>query len=97
MSVQIVVSLSNIDSIFVLVVSMLSTLFRIGTNIVSESTRCSEVVQRSKLKYFLLCSGDLEITVEFITEIDKLVQLIESPIFACKFSSVKKKKILPEK
>ncbi|XP_038211382.1 protein VAC14 homolog [Zerene cesonia] len=26
--------------------------------------------------------GDLEITVEFLTEIDKLVQLIESPIFA---------------
>ncbi|XP_012546864.1 protein VAC14 homolog isoform X2 [Bombyx mori] len=26
--------------------------------------------------------GDLEITVEFLTEVDKLVQLIESPIFA---------------
>ncbi|CAH0713043.1 unnamed protein product, partial [Brenthis ino] len=26
--------------------------------------------------------GDLEITVEFLTEIDKLVQLIESPVFA---------------
>ncbi|XP_037026812.1 protein VAC14 homolog [Bradysia coprophila] len=34
---------------------------------------CSELV---------LIFGDLEITVEFITEIDKLVQLIESPIFA---------------
>lgn len=29
-------------------------------------------------------SGDLEITVDFLKEIDKLVQLIESPIFACK-------------
>lgn len=36
---------------------------------------CSELV---------LIFGDLEITVEFITEIDRLVQLIESPIFACK-------------
>lgn len=27
-------------------------------------------------------SGDLEITVEFLTEVDKLVQLIESPVFA---------------
>ncbi|XP_026320504.1 protein VAC14 homolog isoform X2 [Hyposmocoma kahamanoa] len=27
--------------------------------------------------------GDLEITVDFLTEVDKLVQLIESPIFAC--------------
>lgn len=37
-------------------------------------------------KYFFLniiFSGDLEITVEFLTEIDKLVQLIESPVFAC--------------
>lgn len=30
------------------------------------------------IKFF----GDLEITVDFLTEIDKLVQLIESPIFA---------------
>ena len=30
-------------------------------------------------------SGDLEVTVEFLMEIDKLVQLIESPIFTCKF------------
>lgn len=29
--------------------------------------------------------GNLEITVDFLVEIDKLVQLIESPIFACKF------------
>jgi Vacuolar protein 14 C-terminal Fig4p binding len=28
-------------------------------------------------------SGSLEVTVEFLIEIDKLVQLIESPIFTC--------------
>ena len=32
-------------------------------------------------------SGDLEVTVEFLTEIDKLVQLIESPIFTCKYQN----------
>lgn len=30
----------------------------------------------------LLCSADVEITLELLTEFDKLVQLIESPIFA---------------
>ena len=33
---------------------------------------------------FIRFSGDLEVTVNFLTEIDQLVQLIESPIFACK-------------
>lgn len=28
-------------------------------------------------------SGDLEVTVDFLTEVDKLVQLIECPIFTC--------------
>lgn len=32
-----------------------------------------------------LLSGSLELTVDFLKEIDKLVQLIESPIFACKY------------
>lgn len=36
----------------------------------------------------------MEITVEFLTEIDKLVQLIESPIFACKYIKHINKKIL---
>ncbi|RVE52957.1 hypothetical protein evm_002434 [Chilo suppressalis] len=31
--------------------------------------------------------GDLEITVDFLTEVDKLVQLIESPIFAWRLSA----------
>ena len=35
-----------------------------------------------------LTSADLEVTVDFLKEIDKLVQLIESPIFACQFVSV---------
>ena len=29
-------------------------------------------------------SGQLEVNVEFLIQIDKLVQLIESPIFTCK-------------
>lgn len=32
------------------------------------------------------CSGEIEITVEFLIEMDKLVQLIESPIFACELN-----------
>lgn len=38
--------------------------------------------------YFSINSGNLEITVDYLVEIDKLVQLIESPIFACKFLQV---------
>jgi len=30
-------------------------------------------------------SGDLEVNVDFLVQIDKLVQLIESPIFTCKY------------
>jgi Vacuolar protein 14 C-terminal Fig4p binding len=28
-------------------------------------------------------SGDLEITVQFLIQVDKLVQLLESPVFTC--------------
>jgi Vacuolar protein 14 C-terminal Fig4p binding len=31
-------------------------------------------------------SADLEITVSFLVQIDKLVQLIESPVFTCKYA-----------
>lgn len=31
-----------------------------------------------------LSSAEIEVTVDFLIEIDKLVQLIESPIFTCK-------------
>lgn len=34
------------------------------------------------------CSGNLEITVDYLVEIDKLVQLIESPIFACELTKI---------
>jgi vacuole morphology and inheritance protein 14 len=30
----------------------------------------------------------MEITENFLIEVDKLIQLIESPIFACKFSEI---------
>ena len=33
---------------------------------------------------FFLLSADLEITVPMLVQIDKLVQLIESPVFTCK-------------
>jgi hypothetical protein len=32
-----------------------------------------------------MLSANLEVTVDFLTEIDKLVQLLESPIFTCKY------------
>jgi hypothetical protein len=35
--------------------------------------------------FFYFNSGNLEVTVDFLTEIDQWVQLIESPIFACKY------------
>ena len=36
------------------------------------------------LEYSLtFSSGDLEVHVDFLVQIDKLVQLIESPIFTC--------------
>ena len=40
-------------------------------------------MNHSDLNYYI--SGDLEVTVEFLTEIDKLVQLLESPIFICEY------------
>jgi hypothetical protein len=30
-------------------------------------------------------SGDLEITVQFLIQVDKLVQILESPVFTCMF------------
>lgn len=43
-------------------------------------------INRYTIDIFLniLNSGELEITVDFLSEIDKLIQLIESPIFSCK-------------
>jgi hypothetical protein len=31
----------------------------------------------------LMNSGDLEITVQFLIQVDKLVQILESPVFTC--------------
>ena len=49
-------------------------------------------VFRLTLKSFLRIQGDLvrvisdqEVTLEMLTELDRLVQLIESPIFTCKY------------
>lgn len=33
-----------------------------------------------------LFSSDIEITVDFLTEVDKLIQLLESPIFTCTYA-----------
>lgn len=33
-------------------------------------------------------SAEIEVTVDFLIEIDKLVQLIESPIFTCNIIEV---------
>jgi len=35
-----------------------------------------------------LHSADIEVTVSFLIEIDKLVQLLESPIFMCMFDFI---------
>jgi hypothetical protein len=37
-----------------------------------------------KIKILFHFSSDIEITVDFLTEVDKLIQLLESPIFTCK-------------
>jgi hypothetical protein len=36
--------------------------------------------------FLIECSADLEITVPMLVQIDKLVQLIESPVFTCETS-----------
>lgn len=42
---------------------------------------------KTKTPWHKRISGDLEVTVDFLMEVDKLVQLIESPIFTCESSS----------
>lgn len=37
------------------------------------------------IAYTNLTSADLEMTVNMLIQIDKLVQLLESPVFTCKF------------
>ena len=45
----------------------------------------SVLLSMSSLTASHLNSGDLDVTVNFLTEIDRLVQMIESPIFTRKF------------
>lgn len=33
----------------------------------------------------IICSAELEMTVNMLIQIDKLVQLLESPVFTCRF------------
>lgn len=41
------------------------------------------LISHSKLINFNFGSADLEITVQLLVQVDKLVQLIESPVFTC--------------
>lgn len=41
------------------------------------------------VRELVILFGDLEITMEFLVELDKLVQIIESPIFACNRNNTK--------
>lgn len=90
MSVQIVGALPYIDAIALSPRAMLPTRIGTGRFVVSRfSTTCPKHAFISILIFIFVYqsnSGDLEVTVEFLVEMDKLVQLIESPIFACKFS-----------
>ena len=38
-----------------------------------------------KLTDYVYFSGNQDITLDFLVEIDKLIQLIESPVFACNY------------
>lgn len=86
--VQIMGTLSNIHAVAMPASAMLSTCLTIGHSVVSYSY--SSTIQaalsdiHNNYHSFPIFSGDLEVTVEFLVEMDKLVQLIESPIFACK-------------
>ena len=40
------------------------------------------------LFYFIFISADLDITVNLLIQIDKLVQLLESPVFTCIYEKI---------
>lgn len=85
MSVPIMGTLPNIDVIAMSTSTMLSTRIGIGHFVVSKPFYSqSRIYNIIFLIFPQINSGDLEVTVEFLVEMDKLVQLIESPIFACK-------------
>lgn len=56
-----------------------------------ESGSVSEIVEKSFVhtphlaEATVSSSADLEVTVSLLIQIDKLVQLLESPVFTCKF------------
>ena len=46
------------------------------------------LTQQYRLSSDLLSQfGNIDVSVELLTEVDKLVQLLESPIFICEFST----------
>lgn len=75
-------ALSSLHAIPLPISSMLSTCIGAGCAIVCFLAIYLTLVY-SNFDFFFN-SGDIEVTVEFLIEMDKLVQLIESPIFACK-------------
>lgn len=50
------------------------------------------IQNNSQILWLEWISGNLEVTVDFLMEVDKLVQLIESPIFTCESQLSTKKK-----
>lgn len=81
-------SLSGINVIFMLIGPMLSACISISCFIVCSNFRIFATLNilyeyQPNLKCVCIFSADIEVTVEFLIELDKLVQLIESPIFAC--------------
>lgn len=79
-------TLSGFNIIVMFISTMLSTCFRISYHFVYNFYYFKTILSKFNCYFFLYLfySGNLEVTVEFLIEIDKLVQLIESPIFACK-------------
>ena len=46
------------------------------------------IFSRAGFSLIFLGSADLEITVKLLIQVDKLVQLIESPVFTCEFAVI---------
>jgi hypothetical protein len=79
MPLQELVVLPYINHLHLSACQLLSARLRFSVDIVSLS-------EKIKWDHFMTCicfSGNLEMTVDYLEEIDKLIQLIESPIFAC--------------
>lgn len=96
-SLPVLVQLSHFHVIPVLVIPVLPTCLSTRYSLVSTFIATQWQRQRTLNCQSLLYSGNLEITMEFLVEIDKLVQLIESPIFACKsrYSQIQSNRLHP--